>query len=456
MIYARKSLCFILIALVASTARATPLPEDKEPPEALILAVRSAKTFRIVVEQSFGEATTVTLPFGQAIRAFLKSTSLHEVDGHADITFLVKATGAAISAGYYGATHYLYTGAELSGSLRVTERTGEFYEVPFERRVDPPATVFSESGYASPSNAPFNYAFNVFLTKLSNTALKLFGVPSLLSALHDKNEAIRRSAVEAMGRTSDPAILDALISTLGDQSFNVQKATTAALTRTSDPRAIDVLLRALKSSSMDVRTMAAQILPKRKDCCPVEPLLVAFSDRRGRDREQVDEFRAMVALALGATKHPLALRRLIPAISSKIERPRVRSSVAEALGEFQNKTAVEALIAVVRNAKDDGDVRSSAVRSLGQMGDPSVVLLLIQTLVDPESNVRGGAAFSLRFFSEARVVDALISAIAKKNLTDPLNAVESLNKLTGQKFGTTGAWQKWWQDNKNSFDQRNH
>ena len=455
MTYASKSLCFILIALVASTSRAMPLPDDKGPPEALIRAVRSAKTFRIFVEQSFGRATTVTLPFGQAIRAFLKSTSLHEADGDADITFLVKATGAAISAGYFGATHYLYTGAELSGSLRVTERTGEFYEVPFERRVDPPARVFSESGYASPSNAPFNYAFDAFLTKLSNTALKLFGVPLLLSALHDKNEKIRRSAVEAMG-TSDPAILDALISMLGDQSFDVQKATTAALTRTSDPRAIDVLLRALKSSSMDVRTMAAQILPKRKDCCPVDPLLVAFSDRRGRDREQVDEFRAMVALALGATKHPLALRRLIPAISSKIERPRVRSSVAEALGEFQNKTAVETLIAVIRNAKDDADVRSSAVRSLGPMGDPSVVLLLIQTLNDPEYDVRGGAALSLGFFKEARVVEALISAIAKRNLTDPPNAAGSLSKLTGQKFPTTSAWQKWWQDNKNSFDQRNH
>jgi HEAT repeat protein len=221
-----------------------------------------------------------------------------------------------------------------------------------------------------------------------------------------------------------------------------------------DARAKDALVRALKSSSIDVRTEAAKVLSGRKDCCPVDPLLAAFEDRRGRAQYESDAFRSMVALALGATKNPLALRRLIAGVRNKIERPAVRSSIAEALGQFEDATAADALIAIVENTREDESVRSSAARSVGQTRDPRAVPLLIQTLMDPQRDVRGGAASSLRFFREARVVEALIRAIAMKNVYDPPNALETLKDLTGQKLDSTVAWQKWWQDNKNTLDQQ--
>jgi len=184
------------------------------------------------------------------------------------------------------------------------------------------------------------------------------------------------------------------------------------------------------------------------------PLLDAFDDRRGRNRQEIDDFRSQVAMALGATKDPLALRRLVVAVRSRTERPGVRSSIAGALRNFQDATAAEALIAIMKNAKEDESVRSSAASSVGLTRDPRAVTPLIQALMDPQPNVRGGAAFSLGCFREARVVEALIRAITIRDLYDPPNARESLKKLTGQQLESAVAWQKWWQDNKNTFEQQ--
>jgi HEAT repeat protein len=159
-------------------------------------------------------------------------------------------------------------------------------------------------------------------------------------------------------------------------------------------------------------------------------------------------------MALGATKDPLALRRLVSAARNMSEAPRVRGSILEALGNFQDPTAAETLIEIVENSREDEWFRSSAVRSLGSTRDSRAVPLLIQTLRDPHPNVRGGAAFSLRFFREARVVDALIRAISLEDAYTPQNAVESLKKLTDQNLERAAAWQKWWRDNRNTFEQQ--
>ena len=311
------------------------------------------------------------------------------------------------------------------------------------------STRFSLS---SPSAAPFHHTFNVFVTKLCSTVLDLFGVPSLLSALKDENESLRVVVVETLGRTSNPTALDALIATFGDESSLVYDVAARTLTNTPDSRVSDALVKSLKISSIRVRTMAAQILSERKDCCAVAPLLIAFDDRRGGNYYAIDTFRSKVALALGETKDPLALRRLIVAARDGSERPRLRSSIADALGKFQDPAAAETLMAILENAREDGWVRSSAVKSLGLTRDARAVPLLIRTLTDPRSDVRGGAAFALRFFREARVVEALIRAITAKHPYDPPNALESLKELTGKKLESAVAWQQWWEDNKSTFE----
>jgi HEAT repeat protein len=392
----------------------------------------------------------VTLPFAETIRAVLKSTNLREVNDDADLTIVVKATGEALGARYSSSSFAIYySGAELSGSLRVTVRSGLYCEGSFKRRVDPPYMVSTKFESTSPSDAPFKKTFDVFVTKLCNIALDLFGVPPLLSALKEMNESLLVGIVKTLGSTSDPTALDALIAALGDESYPVKSVAVETLINMPAAGVSDALGKSLKSSSMDVRSRAALILSERKDCCPVAPLLVAFDDRSG-----TDDFRSRVALALGASKEPLALRRLVLAARKNNERPPVRYSVLQALGVFQDPTAADTLIEIVENATEDKWARSTAVSSLAQTRDPRAVPILIRALMDPQPNVREGAAFSLRFFREARVVDALIRAISQKDGNTPSKAVESLEKLTNQKIENTVAWQKWWQDNKDTFDQQ--
>jgi HEAT repeat protein len=450
-----NSLCLIVIVSLVTNLQAATLQIDKAPTPAFVLEARSAKTFRIVVQQSFKEAPKVRLPFGETIRALLKSTNLREVNDDADITIVVKAVGGALGAHYNGG--FRYTGAELSGSLRVNVRSGLYCEASINSRIGPPMilTIMGPVSESSPSNAPFQETFAEFATKLCNIVLDLFGVPPLLSVLKDKNEDVRIGVVKILGSTSDPAALGVLITSLGDDSYRVNLAAAEILKKMPDARVTEALVKSLKSPSIDVRTWAAKILSERKDCCPVEPLLAAFDDRRNRTPYEVNPIRSELALALGATKNPLALRRLVLAAARKSESPDVRSSVAEALGKFQDPAAADALIAIIESTREDASVRSSALRSVGLTGDPRAVPVLIRKLMDPDYGVRENAAFALGFFREARVVEALLMAMSqKKGESYSSRARDSLEKLTGQKLYDEVAWQKWWQDNKNTFEQQ--
>lgn len=91
-------------------------------------AFRSAKTVRIVVEQSYGKVGGVSLPFEEVAKRFLgKYAGLKVVvtEGeHYDLKLKIEASGWARGAEYEqdrliktGKTQYLYTGASLRGSI---------------------------------------------------------------------------------------------------------------------------------------------------------------------------------------------------------------------------------------------------------------------------------------------------------------------------------------------------
>jgi hypothetical protein len=133
---------------------------------------------------------------------------------------------------------------------------------------------------------------------------------------------------------------------------------------------------------------------------------------------------------------------------------RVRTAIAQALGNFQDPTAADTLIGMVEDALLHQSIRSTAVRALGLTREPRAVPLLIRTLRDPERSLREGAAFALRFFRETRVVEALIGTGAPQDGYMLPDAVESLKKLTGQTLNGAVQWQKWWADNKHTFEQQ--
>ncbi len=87
-------------------------------------AIHSAKTVKIIVDQSYGEGTGVSLPFEDIARRLFGYAGVKAVGPGAnnyDLKIKIKAKGKALGEYYTdrdsGKRHYIYTGASISGSI---------------------------------------------------------------------------------------------------------------------------------------------------------------------------------------------------------------------------------------------------------------------------------------------------------------------------------------------------
>ena len=83
----------------------------------------------------------------------------------------------------------------------------------------------------------------------------------LLMTLSNKDQAVRFSAAEALGKIAGPAV-EPLISNLRDVFWDVRYAAANALGHTNDERAVEPLIVALKDEERAVRNTAAESLNK--------------------------------------------------------------------------------------------------------------------------------------------------------------------------------------------------
>ncbi|MBI4530556.1 MAG: MFS transporter, partial [Candidatus Latescibacteria bacterium] len=104
-----------------------------------------------------------------------------------------------------------------------------------------------------------------------------------------------------------------------------------------------------------------------------------------------EERRARAALAMGKSGNPLALDRLIHALTDAS--PKVRSHAARALGESRSEAAADSLIKEL--LKEDSDIRSEAAEALGRIGHPRSIDPLIEALNDHDLRVRISAIHGL-------------------------------------------------------------
>ncbi len=86
-----------------------------QPSKQQIEAFRSARTVRIVVNQSYGRAKGVSLPFGDIAKRFLGHADLRIVTNTEDYDLMVKieAEGRALGASYISTS---YTSRKIKGS----------------------------------------------------------------------------------------------------------------------------------------------------------------------------------------------------------------------------------------------------------------------------------------------------------------------------------------------------
>lgn len=139
------------------------------------------------------------------------------------------------------------------------------------------------------------------------------------------------------------------------------------------------------------------------------------------------------------------------------EGPLVRAVSARALGMHGTPEDVERLLPLTRDAETQ--VRFEAVRAMQRLHNPAAVSRLMELLQpdkEVESAIRAEAACALGQYAEARVLQALITALSDDYLIVVANAHDSLVTLTGQESlpEDRRAWVEWARSTETPFAAR--
>lgn len=186
-------------------------------------------------------------------------------------------------------------------------------------------------------------------------------VETLIKLLRDRDDVLRRTAAEALGKVGDQQAIQGLTLALGDPAVMVREAAAYSLSQVGpiERATTEHLARLLADPAPSVRTAAAQTL------------------------SSLDQGKELWPLWQSQLTH---------------DDPAVRRAVIHALEGIDRPEVIEALLGVLRDP--DADVRRAAVVALVESGDPHVVPLLRGRLsADPSSSVRAEVAYRLQFVS---------------------------------------------------------
>ncbi len=277
-------------------------------------------------------------------------------------------------------------------------------------------------------------------------------VMPLIMLLGDRNRAVRKAAVQALGLLADSRAVEPLITALQDRNHSVRRAAAEALGHLGFPQAREPLARVLYDEDTQVRTEAAYALTSNgwqpgeqaKIALLVETLEAVLQDKNRQARAKavralgtIGNPRAMDALflalqdkdafvwyeaataltfygamalsplltllheetstwaaatcALGKIGDPRAVEPLLTVLRNGDQRTRV--SAIEALGEIRDQRAIEALLPLLQD--EDPRVRRITVEALGNIGDPHLIEPLRSLLQDPIFSTRQRCAHIL-------------------------------------------------------------
>lgn len=108
-----------------------------------------------------------------------------------------------------------------------------------------------------------------------------------------------------------------------------------------------------------------------------------------------------------------------------------------------DETAVDPLTDIYY--RESGMMRQAALKALGSIGDKRSLDILMDALYDENVDMRRNAAHGLGNVGDESAIEPLIEALNDPDGWVKMNAMGSLEKITGQKFTTYDAWYDWYQ-----------
>jgi hypothetical protein len=173
-------------------------------------------------------------------------------------------------------------------------------------------------------------------------------------------------------------------------------------------------------------------------------LLEIYDDDRPYDRDTVSKFFAGAAPAVRAV--------LVDAVA--LGREPLLSRAARLCARAQVAEAETALVAAARAAKDD-ERRAALLEAAGRVGLATDAgrTLALECLRSPKEPLAIAGARALRARPVAEAVPPLIDLLAAKSERVRAEARVTLERTTGQEFGTDApGWERWWRENGAAFD----
>lgn len=297
------------------------------------------------------------------------------------------------------------------------------------------------------------------------------GVSALLLALGDAEASVRATAVASLGRlgaTDTVASISTFLQSERDEG--VRRAAIEALAQLADPAALDALVAVLASNELASARHAARLLGSR-GAAAVPPLAKCLAAERrpsvvercvaalGETREMQARPLVVSALRAGATRPAVALAALgkvgdvaaIPVVLEYLEaeEPESRRAAIEAATDLLDPThpdgrVVEPVLRALERAKkshferiallrllgktgaasaakvlgtfaahaDDVSTRVAAIEGLGDLRPSSASSILVDSVSDPDPRVREAAVLALRTAGDASVAAGLVEALS--------------------------------------------
>ncbi len=247
-------------------------------------------------------------------------------------------------------------------------------------------------------------------------------LPVLRELTASSDDAVRGSAVVALGKLRDSESLDRIGALLGDGNLEVRRSAMLALGVLSSGRGAWMLLhvgddsqhgRTLVNASpvpVDDRGTALLAASLRGDDSGEQLLLQLLTDRKGTPTELL----ALVADAAGLLGSTEVIRPLIDLAFDQDLPEHVRSAATSALGRIGDPSVTPALVELL----DLGlEPRRAATLALGQVAHPGATKVIekLANLLEHESDAptRHFAAVSLGRIGGSAARAALVSALAR-------------------------------------------
>lgn len=217
----------------------------------------------------------------------------------------------------------------------------------------------------------------------------------LIENLENNNPDIKQESYVSITKIGAPAT-PYLIKLLKNDDYTLQEHAAGALGTIKDKQALPALLDALTSKKFKRKYIICRALGKIGDTSAISPLINAYIT--GNDDIQKYVIKAMVDIG-----HP-ALPRLLENLKNNDLTLQKLSIIA--LGQIGAPDISKSLIQIVNSKNKD-----LVIYSLGQLADTTSIDFLINSLKDPDWQIRQKTAFALVRFTTKKPIPALKIAL---------------------------------------------